>query len=199
MVANSIDNQVKNYLAELEKAEGSYEFQVLLENFKQKALDDETSVWFLFKAIIKESIESPEVFETKPSYIVGVFYILNDMDNEKSYSLLKWFIQNCSETTPMGVIELLSTLITSFSILEFKEFYSFASSENQAQSALGFLTLYNLLFEDRLTSEQIKKVVDLSKTYKNERYPIEHAAELIREHFRGGEKKDSVKIDLNLI
>jgi hypothetical protein len=197
MADKKVEEQVKEYLRLLEEAEGSYDFQLLLEDFKEKALRDEIAVWFLFKDIIKESIEKPEVFEIKPSYIVGIFYILNDMDNPKSYSLLKWFIQNCSETTPSGVIELLSTLITSFTVLEFKEFYNFAISKNQAQSSIGFLTLFNLLFEDRLTSEQENKMYELAKTYKNTRYHIEQAAELILE--KGESVKGlSNKIDLNL-
>ncbi len=196
-----IEETVAKYLKSLEEAEGSFDFQVLLEDFKERAFQDETAVWFLFKNIIKESIAHPEVFETKPSYIVGVFYILNDMDNEKSYSLVKWFIQNCSEDTPHGVIELLSSLITSFTILEFKEFMTFSKSKNQAQSALGFMTLYNLFLEDRLTKEQATTLYEFSKTYKNSRYHIGEAPGLIQEHYReiyssSGKTK---KIDLDFI
>lgn len=195
-----IEETVEKYLQSLEEAEGSFDFQLLLEDFKERALNDETAVWFLFKSIIKESITHPEVFETKPSYIVGVFYILNDMDNEKSYSLVKWFIQNCSEETPHGVIELLSSLITSFTILEFREFITFARSKNQAQSAIGFMTLYNLFLEDRLTKEQATTLYEYSKTYQNTRYHIGEAPGLIQEHYReiyrSGKTK---KIDLDFI
>jgi hypothetical protein len=199
MATTEIESTVKNYLSQLEEAEGSFEFQVLLETFKDKALADETATWFLFKSIIKESIENPEVFETKPSYIVGVFYILNDMDNPKSYALLRWFIQNCSSETPSGVVELLSSLITIFTILEFKEFMSFAKSNNPAQSAIGFMTLFNLFLENRLTKEQAKSLYDFSKKYKNDRYHIGEAPGLIQEHYRElYEAKGTNKVDLNL-
>ncbi|MCB1178555.1 MAG: hypothetical protein KDK36_13295 [Leptospiraceae bacterium] len=200
-MVQKIESTVDEYLNKLEEAEGSFDFQVLLEDFKEKAMGDETAVWFLFKNIIKESIEQPEVFETKPSYIVGVFYILSDLDNEKSYSLIKWFVQNCSEKTPHGVIELLSSLITSFTILEFKEFITFARASNQAQSAIGFMTLYNLFLEDRLTKDQATVLYNHSKTYTNTRYHIGEAPGLIQEHYKdiyvnSGKTK---KIDLDFI
>lgn len=199
MATKEINNLVSEYLRQLEEAEGSFEFQVLLETFKEKALADETATWFLFKSIIKESIEKPEVFETKPSYIVGVFYILNDMDNPKSYALLRWFIQNCSAETPSGVVELLSSLITIFTILEFKEFMLFAKSTNPAQSAIGFMTLFNLFLENRLTPEQSKVLYDFSKTYKNDRYHIGEAPGIIQDYYRETyESKQTNKVDLNL-
>ncbi len=196
-VSQEIQSTATHYLKQLEEAEGSFEFQELMETFKEKALADETAVWFLFKNIIKEAIENPQVFETKPSYIVGVFYILNDMDNPKSYALIRWFIQNCSPETPHGVIELLSSLITIFSSLEFKEFLNFAKSSNPAQSAIGFMTLYNLLLEGRLTEEQAKTLYEFSKNYQNDRYHIGDAPNLIQEFYEETyESKETNKIDL---
>lgn len=198
-VAVEIQQTADEYFKQLEAAEGSFEFQELMETFKEKALADETAVWFLFKKIINEAIENPEVFETKPSYIVGVFYILNDMDNPKSYALIRWYIQNCSPQTPQGVIELLSSLITIFSSLEFKEFMNFAKSSNPAQSAIGFMTLYNLLLEGRLTEEQAKILYEFSKTYKNDRYHIGDAPNLLQEFYEETYlSKESNKVDLIL-
>ncbi len=197
MITKEIDDKVKDYLRQLEQAEGSFEFQVLLEQFKEKAFQDDTATWFLFKTIIKEAIEKPEVFEIKPSYIVGVFYILNDMDNPKSYALIRWFIQNCSPNTPNGVIELLSSLITIFSTLEFKEFLAFAKSTNPAQSAIGFMTLFNLFLENRLTEEQAKILYEFSKTYTNDRYHIGEAPLIIQDYYRETYESKANSLDLN--
>lgn len=186
----------------MKEAEGSYAFRLLMLDFKEKALNDEIAVWFLFKSIIKECIESPDYFETNPSAIVSTFYILNDIDNEKSFALLKWFIQNCNENTPNGAIELLSTLITSFSNLDFKEFHTYSKSQNQAISGIGYLTIYNLFMEGRLSKEEAEKVLEISKNYNNNRYHISDTHETLKFRFRelySDENYDNSEIDLNLL
>ncbi len=193
-----VKKKALDYKKQLEEAAGSYQFQILMEEFKEKALQDEIAVWFLFKEIIKEAMEKPGIFDTNPSGIIGTFYILNDMDNEKSYSLFRWFIQNITEAVPSGVIELVTSLITSFSLLEFREFYGYAVSANQAQSAVGYLTLFNLLLEDRLNQEQATAIYELSRTYENTRYHLGNAKDMIEEKYKELYDAGSSSMDLEL-
>lgn len=192
--------EIKNYYNELSEIQGHYEFQNLLESWKQKALKDEKTIWFFFKEILQEMIQDSNLWNTKSNLSVGIFYILIDINNLKAYSLIKWYIQNCKEDTPSGGIELISTLLPSFAILEVKEFFIYVKSSNKAQSAIGFLTLFNLAIERKLTVEEEKRLFEISKTYKNDYYYVSHISELLQFRFHNLDQKiESEKIDIQLV
>jgi hypothetical protein len=175
-----IEKKIENYTKQINDADGNYSFKMLMQDFKTKALEDDIAIWFLFKKIINDSIAEPDYFLNHFRKIISTFYILNEIDDDRAYSLLKHFIKNCSEETPIGAIELLSTLMTSFPYLKFEDYFEYSKSQNQAQSAIGFLICYNLLMEAKLTKDQSEEFYDFAKKYKNKRYYINETSEMIR-------------------
>ncbi len=197
---NREDKEIQNYFKELEDIEGHYEFQALLESWKEKALSDEKAIWFFFKELIHDLVQDSNLWNTKSNLSVGIFYILIDINNIKAYSLAKWFIQNCKEDTPSGAIELISTLFPSFNLIDVKEFFHYLNSKNKAQSAIGFLTLFNLAMERKLEIEEEKNLFEIAKTYKNDYYYVAHISELLQFRFHNlSSKEESEKIDIQLV
>lgn len=197
---DSINEKVNEYLKQLAEVEGSFHFQNLLQELKEKALEDEKAIWFLFKNIIGDLIKDSNIWNEKTNLVVGIFYILIDIGNEKAYAIVKWYIQNFKDDTPNGAIELLSTLIPSFPKIKSDEYFAYLKSENKALSALGFLTLFNLSMEKKLTSSEEKQLYEISKTYTNDRYYTEHIVDMISFRFKkiGDSTNESEKIDINL-
>lgn len=129
-------------------------------------------------------IKDSNIWNEKTNLVVGIFYVLIDIGNEKAYAIVKWYIQNFKEDTPNGAIELLSTLIPSFSNIKSEEFFGYLKSENKALSALGFLTLFNISMERKLNHEEEKQLYEISKTYTNDRYYTEHIVDMISFRFK---------------
>lgn len=198
---DSINEQVDEYLKQLAEVDGSFHFQNLLQELKQKAVEDEKAIWFLFKSIVGDLIKDSNIWNEKTNLVVGIFYLLIDIGNEKAYALVKWYIQNLKDDTPNGAIELLSTLIPSFSSIQSDEYFAYLKSPNKALSALGFLTLFNLSMERKLNSTEEKQLYEISQTYTNDRYYTEHIVDMISFRFKKSEDAshhESDKIDINL-
>ena len=121
---DSINDKVNEYLKQLAEVEGSFHFQNLLQELKEKALEDEKAIWFLFKNIVGDLIKDSNIWNDKTNLVVGIFYVLIDIGNEKAYAIVKWYIQNFKEDTPNGAIELLSTLIPSFPKIKSEEYFA---------------------------------------------------------------------------
>ncbi|HMV42081.1 MAG TPA: hypothetical protein PK079_09600 [Leptospiraceae bacterium] len=200
-MSDSINEKVEEYLKQLAEVDGSFHFQSLLQDLKQKALEDEKAIWFLFKSIVGDLIKDSNIWNEKTNLVVGIFYLLIDIGNEKAYALVKWYIQNFKEDTPNGAIELLSTLIPSFANINSEEYFTYLKSENKALSALGFLTLFNLSMERKLNAAEEKHLYEIAQTYTNDRYYTEHIVDMISFRFRKSEdssQEESDKIDINL-
>lgn len=195
-----INEKVNEYLKQLAEVEGSFHFQNLLQELKEKALEDEKAIWFLFKTIVGDLIKDSSIWNDKTNLVVGIFYVLIDIGNEKAYAIVKWYIQNFKDDTPNGAIELLSTLIPSFPKIQSEEYFTYLKSENKALSALGFLTLFNLSMEKKLTAAEEKHLFEIAKTYTNDRYYTEHIVDMISFRFKKTEDSahESEKIDINL-
>ncbi|MCB1193703.1 MAG: hypothetical protein H7A23_01650 [Leptospiraceae bacterium] len=197
-MGNYSKDQVNEYLKQLEQVDTPYRFQLLLDEFKEKALSNEIEMWFVFKNLINEAIANAKIWDEKPNLMVGIIYILIDIGNEKAYALLKWYVQNFTEETPNGVIELLASLIPTFKFVKFNEYHTYASSEKKALSALGFLILFNLMLERRLSSEEETILYKLSKVFRNDRYYFGNVNEMIQSRFKSDElDENSERIDLN--
>ena len=192
---------IQKYLEELNSVESSYDFQLLLDDWKIKAEAGDETIWFLFKKIVSDLTLDSSLWNSKSNLSVGIFYILIDIGNDKAYDLAKWFIENCKEDTPTGAIELVSTLIPSFQKINIPAFFSYLKSENKAQSAIGFLTLFNLSMERKLALEFEKDLFQISKTYNNDYYYIGHIIDLIHFKFQKFEtsNSESDKIDIQLV
>lgn len=197
---DSITEKVNEYLNLLADVDGSFHFQNLLQDLKEKALEDEKAIWFLFKSIVGDLIKDSNIWNEKTNLVVGIFYLLADVGNEKSYSIIKWYIHNFKDDTPNGAIELLSTLIPSFPKINPEEYFMYLKSENKALSALGFFTLFNLSMENKLNNEQDVRLFKISKTYTNDRYYAEHIVDMISFRFKKNEDSpdELEKIDINL-
>lgn len=199
-MGNYSKEQVNEYLKQLEEVDAPYHFQLLLDDFKEKAMSNEIEMWFVFKNLINEAIDNAKIWEEKPNLMVGVIYILIDIGNEKAYALLKWYVQNFTEATPNGVIELLASLIPTFRFVKFNEYYTYATSEKKSLSALGFLILFNLMLERRLNSEQELTLYKLSKEFKNDRYYFGNVIDMIQSRFKSDTRDESAeKIDVDLV
>ena len=197
---DSINDKVNEYLKQLAEVDGSFHFHNLLQELKEKALEDEKAIWFLFKNIVGDLIKDSNIWNDKTNLVVGIFYVLIDIGNEKAYAIVKWYIQNFKEDTPNGAIELLSTLIPSFPKIKSEEYFAYLKSENKALSALGFLTLFNLSMEKKLSPPEEKQLYEIAKTYTNDRYYTEHIVDMISFRFKKTEdsSNESEKIDINL-
>ena len=194
-----INEKVNEYLKQLAEVEGSFHFQNLLQELKEKALEDEKAIWFLFKTIVGDLIKDSSIWNDKTNLVVGIFYVLIDIGNEKAYAIVKWYIQNFKDDTPNGAIELLSTLIPSFPKIQSEEYFTYLKSENKALSALGFLTLFNLSMEKKLTPVEEKHLHEIAKTYTNDRYYTEHIVDMISFRFKKTEDSphESEKKEIN--
>ena len=199
-MSDPINEKVEEYLKQLAEIDGSFHFQNLLQELKEKALEDEKAIWFLFKTIVGDLIKDSNIWNEKTNLVVGIFYVLIDIGNEKAYAIIKWYIQNLKEDTPNGAIELLSTLIPSFQNIKSEEYFGYLKSENKALSALGFLTLFNISMERKLSHEEEKHLYEIAKTYTNDRYYTEHIVDMISFRFKKSEDSahESEKIDINL-
>ena len=196
-----LETKVKEYLSVLESAESNYDYQSILQDWKQKALEDEKAIWFLFKKIVNNLIQDNTLWNQNTNLAVGIFYVLIDIANEKAYALVKWFIQNFKDDTPSGAIELISTLIPSFPSVNAEEYFKYTTSKNHAQSALGFLTLFNLAMERKLTLEQEKRLYEISKTYTNDYHYVGHITDLLTFRFQrfDNNSEEDEKIDIQLV
>ena len=76
---DSINDKVNEYLKQLAEVEGSFHFQNLLQELKEKALEDEKAIWFLFKNIVGDLIKDSNIWNDKTNLVVGIFYVLIDI------------------------------------------------------------------------------------------------------------------------
>lgn len=192
-----IEQSVQAYLRRLEVIDGSFHFEKILEEYKAKAEKDDIAMWFVFKNIINDLIKDSTPWTEKPNLVFGLFYILIDLDNEKAYALMKWYLQQFREDVPHGGIELLSTLIPAFSLVNPADFFMYVKSKNEALSAIGFLTLFNLLMEGRLKEKEEKMFLEIAKKYENGYFYMGNIIEMIETDYKL-QKESKDKIDLNL-
>lgn len=183
-------NLVNSYMKRLEEIEGAYNFQLLLDEFREKASKDEIAIWFVFKNIIQDAIKDSSIWDEKPNLIIGVFYILIDLGNEKAFALFKWYVQNLHEDINNGVLELLASLIATFKFVTFKEFLVYAKAENKARSALGYLVLFNLFLEKKLKPDDQRSLYEFSKKYTNDRYYFGNIPDMIHSKFKSDDTVD---------
>ncbi|MEM7183371.1 MAG: hypothetical protein AAF518_20845 [Spirochaetota bacterium] len=177
-------NNVHEFVKYLKEQSETSFFRYLLEEMVVEAKKASNSItWSVIYQIIRDADSGRMSWGLHKQLLSGVFYILSEVADSKSYRIVISYIKNLDRDIPLGAIKLIASRIPAYKQeVDLNELFSLAASTNDTKSAFGMISLSTLVVENRLDDEDFEKFQNLLNGYKNYKHYIEDYLESIKSY-----------------
>lgn len=175
---------VHEFIKYLKEQQETSFFKYLLDEMIEEARASSGSVtWSVIYQIIRESDSGRMSWGLHKQLLSGVFYILSEVADSKSYRIVISYIKNLDRDIPLGAIKLIAGRIAAYgSEVNIDEIYKLAQSSNDTKSAFGIIAISTLLIENKLDAGQMDEFQKILKGYKNYKHYIQNYIDSIQDY-----------------